>query len=364
MPENNNLEGFERTLRSCDKSLPEGRLRLEDLEETARALMAEPKGILAADESNSTASSRLDAIGVEADPETRRVYRQLLFTAPGLGEYISGTILYDETIRQATDDGTPFVNVLEKQGIIPGIKVDTSTAPLALHPDEKITTGLDGLRDRLQEYHGMGARFGKWRSVIQIGDGIPTQACLDANAQAMARYAAYCQEAGIVPFNEPELLMEGGHTMEEAEEVTEAMLRSLYRECVIHGVHLEGTILKTNMVLPGTESGQSASPEQIAEVTVRCLRRVVPAAVPGIAFLSGGQDAVGASENLNAINQLGPHPWRTTFSYARALQGPALDAWKGDSANVEQAQQALIHRARCNSAASTGSYKPEMEEES
>ncbi|MFN2556769.1 MAG: class I fructose-bisphosphate aldolase [Nitriliruptorales bacterium] len=362
MAENSNLEDFERTLRSCDKSLPEGRLRLEDLEETTRALVAEGKGILAADESNGTASSRLSDVGVDADPETRRVYRQLLFTTEGLGEYISGTILYDETIRQAADDGTPFVNVLEKQGIIPGIKVDTSTAPLALHPDEKITTGLDGLRDRLQEYTGLGGRFGKWRSVIQIGDGMPTQACIDANSQAMARYAAYCQEAGVVPFNEPELLMDGDHTIEEAEEVTEVMLRSLYRELVIHGVHLEGTILKTNMVLPGTESGQSASPEQVAEATVRCLRRVVPAAVGGIAFLSGGQDAVRATENLNAVNQIGPHPWRTTFSYARALQGPALDAWKGDSANVEQAQQALLHRARCNAAASMGQYSSDMEE--
>ncbi len=364
MAEQTDLEQFERTMRSLDKSAPETKLKLEDAEETARALVAEGKGILAADESNSTSSSRLESIGVDPSPETRRRYRQLLFTTPDLGEYISGTILYDETIRQSTDDGTSFVTVLEKEGIIPGIKVDTSTAPLAFHPGEKVTTGVEGLRDRLEEYVGLGARFTKWRSVVNIGDGTPTQSGLDINNHAMARHAAYCLEAGVVPICEPEVIMKGGtHTMEQCEEVTFAMLRSLFRELVAQRVRLEATLLKTNMILPGTDSGQTATPEQVAEATIRCMRRVVPAAVPGIVFLSGGQDAVGATENLNAMNERGPHPWRLSFSYARALQGPAMEAWRGDSANVEKAQKLLAHRARCNSAATRGEYSPDMEEE-
>lgn len=364
MVEKSNLETFERTVRSLDKSQPDRDFTLQDLAETARALCVEGKGILAADESNSTSSSRLESVGVDPTPETRRQYRQMLFTTEGLGEYISGTILYDETIRQTTDDGTPFTDVLEKQGIMPGIKVDTSTAPLAFHPEEKVTTGVDGLRDRLQEYVGMGARFGKWRSVVNIGDGIPTQSGLDINSHAMARYAARCQEAGVVPICEPEVIMGGGtHTMEECEEVTTIMLRSLFGELVAQRVALEGILLKTNMVLPGTDSGQTATPEEAADATIRCMRRVVPAAVPGIVFLSGGQDAVGASENLNAMNQRGPHPWRLSFSYARALQGPAMEAWGGDSSDVERAQKLLAHRARCNSAATRGQYTPDMENE-
>ncbi len=335
----------------------------QELRQTARAMVADGRGILAADESTSTATKRLENAGITSTIETRRRYRQLLFTTPGLGEYISGAILFDETIRQTADDGTPFTDVLEKQGIMPGIKVDTGAKPLAGSPDEKVTEGLDWLRDRLQEYVAMGARFTKWRAVIQIGDGLPTKACIEANAHAMARYAALVQEAGLVPIVEPEVLVDGDHTIEQSEEVTEITLRQTFDELLTQNVLLEGMVLKPNMVLPGTDSSQQASVEQVAEATVRCMRRVVPAAVPGIVFLSGGQDAVAATQHLNAMNQLGPHPWSVTFSYARALQGPAMDTWKGEEANVGQAQEVLAHRARCNGAASTGDYSHEMEEE-
>ncbi|HEX2026797.1 MAG TPA: class I fructose-bisphosphate aldolase [Nitriliruptorales bacterium] len=356
------LERFERTVRSLDGDVPE-EPDVEELRRTARALVADGKGILAADESNSTASKRLKAIGVDATPETRRTYRQLLFTAPGLGEHISGVILYDESIRQSTDDGTPFPRVLQDQGVIPGIKTDTGTAALAGHSGEKVTTGLDGQRDRLAEYRQIGARFAKWRAVIQIGDGLPSAACLGANGHAMARYAALCQEAGVVPIVEPEVLMDGDHSMARCEEVTAATLRALYEALAGQDVLLEGTLLKTNMVLPGTDSGEQPSPEEVAEATLRCMRRTVPAAVPGIVFLSGGQSAVDATVRLNAMNTNGPHPWSVSFSYARALQGPALDAWGGDEDRVEDAQRALIHRTRCNGAATTGTYKSEMEDE-
>ncbi|MDP8929176.1 MAG: fructose-bisphosphate aldolase class I [Actinomycetota bacterium] len=335
----------------------------QELRQTARAMVADGRGILAADESTSTATKRLENAGITSTIETRRRYRQLLFTTPGLGEYISGAILFDETIRQTADDGTPFTDVLEKQGIMPGIKVDTGAKPLAGSPDEKVTEGLDWLRDRLQEYVAMGARFTKWRAVIQIGDGLPTKACIEANAHAMARYAALVQEAGLVPIVEPEVLVDGDHTIEQSEEVTEITLRQTFDELLTQNVLLEGMVLKPNMVLPGTDSSQQASVEQVAEATVRCMRRVVPAAVPGIVFLSGGQDAVAATQHLNAMNQLGPHPWSVTFSYARALQGPAMDTWKGEEANVGQAQEVLAHRARCNGAASTGDYSQDMEEE-
>ena len=330
-----------------------------DLRSTAEAMVA--NGILAADESNKTATKRLDSVGVESTPETRRAYRDMLFTAPGLGRFVSGVILYDETIRQTTSDGTPFPKYLAGEGIIPGIKVDTGAKPLALHPEEKVTEGLDELRERIEEYVGLGARFAKWRAVITIGDGMPSRACITANAHALARYAALCQEGGLVPIVEPEVMMDGDHSLERCGEVTEETLRTVFSALAEQGVDFTGMVLKPNMIIAGKGAATQATVDEVAEATVRCLRNTVPAAVPGIAFLSGGQSPELATAHLNAINHMGPQPWELTFSYARALQEPALAAWKGESANVPAAQEALLHRARCNAAARHGTYSEDME---
>jgi fructose-bisphosphate aldolase class I len=331
------------------------------LEETARALVAPGKGILAADESSGTIKKRFDSINLESTEENRRAYRDMLFTTPSLGEHISGVILYDETIRQGLSDGTPFTKVLEGNGMIPGIKVDTGAKPLAGFEDEMVTEGLDGLRERLAEYVELGGRFTKWRAVINIGATIPTQFCIDANAHALARFAALTQEAGMVPIVEPEIMMDGDHLIDRCYEVTLRTLRSLFEQLHEHRVVLEGSLLKTNMVLPGKGASDQSSPEEIARYTIRCFRSSVPSAVPGIVFLSGGQDDIPATVHLNEMNRMGPHPWELSFSYGRALQAPALKEWKGEPSNVEAAQQALAHRARCNGAARFGKYSDEME---
>jgi fructose-bisphosphate aldolase class I len=333
----------------------------DELYDTARAIVADDKGILAADESTGTIKKRFDAIGLESTEETRRAYRNLLFTTPGMEEFIGGVIMYDETIRQRADDGTPFAELLAAKGVVPGIKVDTGAKPLALFPGELVTEGLDGLRERLAEYHGLGARFAKWRAVITIGDGIPTDACLEANAHALARYAALSQEAGIVPIVEPEVLMDGDHSIETCHEVTGRTLRAVYRALFEFDVHMRGTLLKPNMDIAGKGAATQATTEQIAELTVHGLLRHVPALVPGIVFLSGGQSEVQATENLNAISRLGG-PWALSFSYGRALQQSALAAWGGDAANVEAAQGIFRHRARMNAAAAGGTYDPAMED--
>jgi fructose-bisphosphate aldolase class I len=336
---------------------------LEKLNQTAQAIVAEGKGILAADESDSTIKKRFDSIGVESTEEHRRAYRDLLFTTEGVEEYISGVILFDETIRQSSADGTPFPKLLESKGVIPGIKVDIGAKPLALAEGETITEGLDGLRDRLEEYRELGARFTKWRGVISIGKNIPSEYCLWTNAHALARFAALSQEAGLVPIVEPEVLMDGDHSIERSFEVTSRTLHAVFTELRDQRVHPEGMLLKPNMVLSGYESPQQASHEQVAEETIRCFKRHVPAAVPGIVFLSGGQSDEDATANLNAMNAMGPHPWQLSFSYGRALQAPALKAWGGKEENVEAAQRAYYHRAKMNSAARTGMYAPEMERE-
>ena len=333
------------------------------LEETARALVAEGKGILAADESDSTIKKRFDAIDVESTEENRRAYRDLLFTTEGVEEYISGVILFDETIRQSAASGTPFPELLAGRGIIPGIKVDLGAKPLANAPGETITEGLDGLRDRLGAYRELGARFAKWRATYSIGRDLPSQYAIWTNAHALARYAALCQEAGIVPIVEPEVLMDGDHTIETSFRVTSKVLNALYTELHDQRVELEGTLLKPNMVLSGYDAPQKASADEVAELTVKCFLRHVPAAVPGIVFLSGGQSDEDATANLNAMNARGPHPWELSFSYGRALQAPAQKAWRGDPANVEAAQKAFYRRAKFNSAARSGSYAPEMERE-
>jgi len=315
------------------------------------------------DESNPTCNKRFARLGILQTEEARRAWRELIVTTPGLGKCISGVILYDETIRQQKKDGTPFVKVITDAGIIPGIKVDTGAKEMAGHPGEKITEGLDGLRDRLKEYFQMGARFAKWRAVILIGDGIPTGGCIEANAHALARYAALCQEAGLVPIVEPEVLMDGAHTLEQCCEVTEEVLRMVFNQLYTQRVTLEGMILKPNMVLPGLTCPKQAAVDEVADATVMCLLRAVPAAVPGIAFLSGGQSGELASARLNAMNVRFKSrlPWALAFSFARAIQQPALEIWQGDEAHVSAAQQALYHRARCNSAARLGQYRPEME---
>lgn len=333
----------------------------QELESVARALVANGKGILAADESMGTIKRRFDSIKIESNENNRRAYREMLFTTKGIEEAISGVILFDETLRTTASDGTPFPQLLAKKGIIPGIKVDKGPVDIPDFPGEVVTEGLDGLRGRLKEYKELGAKFAKWRAVISIGDGIPTYTCLLANAEALARYAALCQEAGIVPIVEPEVLLDGSHTIERAQEVTEHALKVTFTQLFLHRVHLEGMILKPSMVVPGKESGKKVMAQEVAERTVRCLRRTVPAAVPGIAFLSGGQSAEEATEHLNAMNALGPHPWQLTFSYARALQDPALKAWRGDAGNVAAAQKIFYHRAKMNSAARSGAYKKEME---
>ncbi len=329
---------------------------------TAQAMVAPGKGILAADESFPTIKKRFDSIGVESTERNRRDYRELLFTTEGMEEYISGVILFDETIRQSTHDGKRFVDVLSGKGVVPGIKVDKGAKQLAGFPGEKVTEGLDGLRERLEEYRELGARFAKWRAVITIGDGIPTSACIEANAHALARYAALCQASGIVPIVEPEVLMNGDHTITRCELVTTVTLKELYSAMLDHRLVLEGTVLKPNMVLSGMDCPVQAPVEEVAEATVRTLLRTVPAAVPGIAFLSGGQSAELATEHLNAMNAMGEHPWELTFSYGRALQAPPLQTWSGEAGNAVRAQQALYHRARLNGAARYGQYTVEMEE--
>ena len=334
-----------------------------ELIDTARALLAGDKGLLAMDESNATCNKRFAALGIPQTEEARRAYRELIVTTPGLGESISGVILYDETIRQRKKDGTPFVKAIVDAAIIPGIKVDTGAKDMAGHPGEKITEGLVGLRDRLAEYSRMGARFAKWRAVIAVSDRLPSRGCLEANAQALARYAALCQEAGLVPVVEPEVLMDGDHILERCNEVTEAVLRTVFHQLYIQQVMLEGMLLKPNMVLPGLTCPQQETVDEVADATVRCLLRAVPAAVPGIAFLSGGQAAELASARLNAMNARfkSELPWALAFSFARAIQQPALEVWQGKDDHVLAAQRELYHRARCNRAARRGEYTAEME---
>jgi fructose-bisphosphate aldolase class I len=332
-----------------------------ELESTARALVAEGKGILAADESFGTIEKRFKAINIPSTEENRRAYREMLFMAPGLGQHIGGVILFDETIHQKTRDGIPFPEALKRQGIIPGIKVDLGTKSLAGFPDEKITEGLDGLRERFQEYYKLGARFSKWRAVITIGDGIPTCGCIEANAHALARYAALSQESGLVPIVEPEVLMDGNHTIERCEEVTQLTQHVVFNTLFSQRVVLEQMLLKPSMIVSGKDCPKPASVQETARATIRCLRRNVPSAVPGIVFLSGGQSDVLATQNLNAINQLGPHPWQITFSYGRALQDAALKNWGGDAAKVKAGQDALLHRAMCNGAAHSGKYSEKIE---
>ncbi len=334
---------------------------MRDLHETARALVAEGKGILAADESDSTIKKRFDSIGLESTEEHRRAYRDLLFTAEGAEEFISGVILFDETIRQDALDGTPFPKLLASKGIIPGIKVDTGAKPLALADGETVTEGLDGLRERLAEYRELGAGFAKWRATYSVGNGRPSEYCAWANAHALARYAALCQEAGIVPIVEPEVLMDGTHTLEEAAKATGRALQAVYTELHDQRVDLRGTLLKPNMVLSGYSASERAGIEEVAEATLDVFYRHVPAAVPGIVFLSGGQSDEDATAHLNAMNRRGRHPWQLSFSYGRALQAPALKAWGGRLENVEAGQRAYYHRAKMNSAARTGVYAPEME---
>ena len=364
-------------------------MKAQELIDTARAMVADDKGLLAMDESNPTCNKRFAKLGIPQTVEARRVYRELIVTTPGLGESISGVILYDETIRQQKKDGTPFLKVIKDAGIIPGIKVDTGAKDLAAHPGEKVTEGLDGLRDRLAEYARMGARFAKWRAVITVGDGIPSRGCIQANAQALARYAALCQEAGLVPVVEPEVLMDGDHTLERCCDVTEEVLRAVFNQLYTQRVMLEGMILKPNMVLPGLtcppqeevkevgvgeqqyrvrltdrQPDEVEDVDEVADATVRCLLRAVPAAVPGVAFLSGGQSCELASARLSAMNVRFQSrlPWALAFSFARAIQQPALEIWRGDDAHVLAAQQALLHRAGCNRAARRGEYTAAMEE--
>jgi len=333
----------------------------EALESVAQALVAKGKGILAADESMGTIKRRFDSIKIESNDNNRRAYREMLFATKGIEEAISGVILFDETIRTAASDGTPFPKLLAKKGIIPGIKVDKGPVDIPGFPGEVVTEGLDGLRGRLKEYKELGAKFAKWRAVITIGDGIPTYTCLQANAHALARYAALCQEAEIVPIVEPEVLLDGNHTIEKSQEVTEQTLKITFTELFLQRIHLEGMILKPSMVVSGKDNARQAGVDEVAERTIQCLKRTVPAAVPGIAFLSGGQSAVSATEHLNAMNKLGPLPWQVSFSYARALQDPALKAWKGEPGNVPAAQRIFYHRAKMNSAARTGTYTAQME---
>ena len=337
--------------------------RDDELFDTARTLVAGDKGVLAIDESNPTCNQRFAALGIPQTEDFRRRWRELIVTTPGLGESISGVILYDETIRQQTTDGTPLVKAIAAVGILVGIKVDTGAKEMAGLPGEKLTEGLDGLRGRLQEYSRLGARFAKWRAVIAVGNDIPSQACIEANAVTLARYAAVCQEARLVPIVEPEVLMDGTHTLERSSEVTEDVLRTVFEQLYTQRVLLEGMILKPNMVLPGLNCPELANLDQAADATVRCFLRAVPAAVPGIAFLSGGQSGELASARLNAMNvgfksQL---PWPLAFSFGRAIQQPALEVWGGKETNVVAAQQALNHRAKCNSAARRGEYDAAME---
>jgi fructose-bisphosphate aldolase class I len=331
------------------------------LRATAQQLVAPGKGILAADESTGTIKKRFDSIGVQSTEDNRRAYRDMLFTTPGLGEHISGVILFDETIRQSAFDGPPFPELLATSGIVPGIKVDTGAKPLAMFPSETVTEGLDGLRERLSGYRELGARFAKWRATIFIGDGIPTDFAILANAHAMARYAALCQEAGIVPIVEPEILMDGSHSIEQCETATARTLSTLYAQLTDHRVDLAGSLLKVNMVLSGADAPTRAGPVDVAEATLRVLRAHVPADVAGVVFLSGGQSDLDSTVHLNEMNRTGPHPWPLSFSYGRALQAPSLKAWSGDPAKVDAGQRALAHRARMNGLAQTGDYSEEAE---
>ena len=331
------------------------------MRQIASHLVRPAKGILAADESTSTIKKRFESIGVESTEETRRQYRQMLFTTSSLGEHISGVILYDETIRQSTDDGVAFTKILEDAGVIPGIKVDTGAKPLALFPGETVTEGLDGLRERLAEYGEMGARFTKWRATIFIAEHLPTDFAIATNAHAMARYAALCQEAGLVPIVEPEVLMEGDHHIVACETATSRTLQALYAQLDEHRVDLSATLLKVNMVLCGKGCHDQAPDAEIAETTIRTLGANVPTKVAGIVFLSGGMSDEDATIRLNEMNKTGPHPWELSFSYGRALQQPSLKAWKGDPANIDAAQKALRHRANMNGLARSGDYTPEME---
>ncbi|MBD2461824.1 fructose-bisphosphate aldolase class I [Oscillatoria sp. FACHB-1407] len=335
----------------------------EELKATAKAMVAPGKGILAADESYGTANKRFQKLGIPTTEEMRRAYREMLFTASGIGNFFSGVILFDETIRQSTKDGVPFTKVLMDAGIIPGIKLDAGAKPLAKSPNEVVTEGLDGLRDRIKEYYDMGARFAKWRAVITIGDGIPSRRCIEVNAHALARYAALCQEGGLVPIVEPEVLMDGDHTLERSYEVHQETLKTVFYELHRQGIDLDQMILKPSMVIPGENSPNQVSAEEVARATVKCLLDCVPASVPGCAFLSGGQSDEDATAHLNAMNQLfkGQLPWHLTFSYGRALQQAAMQTWGGRDENVAAAQKALYHRAKCNSAAALGEYSRDME---
>ncbi|MCG8588811.1 MAG: fructose-bisphosphate aldolase class I [Proteobacteria bacterium] len=333
----------------------------DELITTAQAMVTPGKGILAADESAPTIEKRFKSIDVASTEENRRSYRELLFTTQGADEFVSGVILFDETIRQSAGDGTPFPKLLASQGIIPGIKVDKGAKPLPGSPNEKVTEGLDGLRDRLIEYRGLGARFAKWRAVIAIGDDIPSANCIHTNAHALARYAALCVEQGLVPIVEPEVLMDGSHTLERCHDVTSRTLSATFHELFLQGVPLEQIILKPNMVLSGKDCPQQASVRQVAEATIDCFLNTVPAAVPGICFLSGGQSDEDATAHLNEMNRIGGFPWEMSFSYGRALQAPALKAWGGKADQVPAAQRAYYHRAKCNGAARYGKYTPDME---
>jgi len=333
----------------------------DHLAAVARSLVAPGKGILAADESTPTIAKRFASIGVESTETARRDYRELLFTTAGMAHHISGVILFDETLRQNAADGTPLREVLRRQGVQPGIKVDAGAKPLPLHDGETVTEGLDGLAGRLKEYAALGATFAKWRAVYRIADDLPSGACVEANAHALARYAAACQEAGLVPIVEPEVLMDGDHDLETCEDVTTDVLAAVYDALYGQEVELEGTLLKPSMVLAGADSPEPSTVAEVAEATLRVLRRTVPAAVPGIVFLSGGQSAELATEHLDAMNRLGPHPWALSFSYGRALQAPALAAWGGQAANRAAAQAAFLHRARCNGAARDGAWTRTLE---
>ena len=332
-------------------------MSIEQLESIAQAMVAPGKGIIAIDESSGTIKKRFDAVGIDNSEENRRAYRELLLTAPGLADHISGAILYDETLRQSTRAGKPFTEVMRAAGILPGIKVDMGPQPLAGFPGEVVTEGLDGLRQRLAEYAGLGARFAKWRAVIHIGEDTPSSTCIEANNHALARYAALCQEAGLVPVVEPEVLMDGDHDIDVCYEVTEAVLRSLFASLYEHNVMLEGSILKASMVIAGKDCDEQAGVEEVADATVRCLKATVPALLPGIVFLSGGQSDEQATAHLNAMNQLGPHPWPLSFSYGRAMQQAALKLWAKDmQVNFAAAQKTVAQRARANGLAALGQW--------
>ena len=339
-------------------------MNIDELKSVAQAIVGKQKGVLAADESSPTIKKRFDSIGVESTEENRRRYREILLTTEGLEQHVGGVILFDETLRQSTRDGVPFAQVLAARGVVPGIKVDKGTKPLPFYPGEKITEGLDGLADRLAEYKQLGARFAKWRAVIEIDENaIPSTFGIRANAQVLARYAALCQSLDLVPIVEPEVLMDGAHGIERCEVVTSAVLEAVFAELDAHRVVFEGMLLKPNMIIPGKKCPQQATAQEVADATIRCMKRYVPAAVPGVVFLSGGQSAEEATDNLNAMNALGTHPWQVSFSYGRALQAPVLAAWKGLEANAAAAQKALQKRCRLNGLARDGAYARAMENE-